>query len=43
MTKRYEISHLMRTKGMNIHYTNNIKKITSNYNANLQKCFVLEI
>jgi hypothetical protein len=36
MTKRYERSELMRSKGMGTHYTNDVIKITTNYNSQFQ-------
>jgi hypothetical protein len=35
--KRYERSHLMRSKGVAVHYTNDINKIKNEYNNQLQR------
>jgi hypothetical protein len=36
MIKRYDRSHLMRCKGWSVHYSDDIEKITTNYNNSLK-------
>jgi hypothetical protein len=38
MIKRYERSHLMRSKGMAVHYTDDVERIKQGYLSSLRNC-----
>jgi hypothetical protein len=42
MVKRYERSQKMRKHGMDLHYINDINKITNDYNFKLNNCSILK-